>query len=199
MFIAQTIYNESSRVIVLSLICKGESDMNLHTKRLLLVPLGPQYLISTHKYASDLDSTKYMEHLPNTDIRETENFLARVQAEWEKSNPAYYEFAILLNNEHIGAVSIYIDNDNMEGELGWILSKQYWGYGYAVEAAREIINVSVRKLNIRKFIAYCDSENNSSYRVMEKLGMKLCSKTHGRRNKNSNEDREELMYSLEIE
>lgn len=81
MFIAQTIYNESSRVIVLSLICKGESDMNLHTKRLLLVPLGPQYLISTHKYASDLDSTKYMEHLSNTDIRETENFLARVQAE----------------------------------------------------------------------------------------------------------------------
>lgn len=199
MFAAQTIYKGSNRVIVLSVVCKGESNMNIQTKRLLLVPLGPQYLVSTHKYASDLDNTKYMVHLPNTDIHETEKFLARVQVEWEKRNPAFYEFAILLNNEHIGAVSIYIDYDNMEGELGWILSKQYWGNGYAVEAAREIINVSVRELNIRKFIAHCDSENISSYRVMEKLGMKLCSKTHGRRNKNSNEDREELMYSLEIE
>lgn len=173
--------------------------MNIPTKRLLLVPLGPQYLISVHKYASDLDNTKYMVHLPNTDISETENFLVRVQAEWQKSNPQFYEYAILLNNEHIGAISIYISDDNTVVELGWIISKKYWGNGYAVEAAREVINFSVQELNIRKFIAHCDSENISSYRVMEKLGMKLSGKTQGRRNKNSNEDREELMYLLEIE
>lgn len=173
--------------------------MNIPTKRLLLVPLGPQYLISTHNYACDFDNTKYMVHLPNTDISETENFLARVQAEWQKSSPQFYEFAILLNNEHIGAVSIYINNDKTEGELGWIISKKYWGNGYAVEAAREIINFAVQEFNIRKFIAHCDSENISSYKVMEKIGMKLSGRTKGRRNKYSNEDREDLMYSLEID
>jgi hypothetical protein len=33
---------------------------------------------------------------------------------------------------------------------------------------------------------------------MEKLGMSLVGKTQGRRNKLSDEDREELMYSLEV-
>ena len=48
--------------------------MNIHTKRLLLVPLGPQYLISTHKYASDFDNTRYMKCLPSTPISETKTF-----------------------------------------------------------------------------------------------------------------------------
>ncbi len=172
--------------------------MNIHTKRLFLKPLGPQYLISTHKYASDFDNTKYMVHLPNTDISETESFLKRVQAEWEKCNPEFFEFAILLDNKHIGAVSIYINNDSAEGELGWIISKDYWGNGYAAEAASAIINFAIQELKIRKFIAHCDSENVSSSRVMEKLGFSLVERANGRKNKSSDEDREELMYSLEI-
>jgi len=172
--------------------------MEIQTKRLLLVPLGPQYLASTHLYASDIDNTKYMVHLPNIDIPETESFLNRVFAEWQKPVPLFYEFAILLDNEHIGAVSIYLNQDNTEGELGWIITKNYWGNGYAFEAATGIIHFTVQELNISKFIAHCDSENISSYRVMEKLGMKLAGRTQGRRNKSSNEDREEFLYSLEI-
>lgn len=173
--------------------------MNIYTKRLLLVPLSPQYLISTHKYASDIDNTRYMVHLPNSDISETKSFLEKVHAEWQKYNPQFYEYAILLDNEHIGAVSIYLNNDNAEGELGWIISKKYWGNGYAEEAAREIINFAIQELKVSKFIAHCDSENISSYKVMEKLGMSLACKTRGRRNKSSDADREELMYILEIE
>lgn len=171
--------------------------MNIDTKRLLLVPLGPQYLISTHEYASDLDNTKYMVHLPNTDISETKSFLEGVQAEWDKSTPLFYEFAILLQHEHIGAVCIYLNEDYTEGELGWIVNKKYWGNGYAIEAAKGIINFAKQELKICKFVAHCDSENINSYRVMEKLGMSFTSRSQGRRNKCSDEDREELIYSLE--
>lgn len=172
--------------------------MNIHTKRLLLAPLGPEYLLSTHNYASDIDNTKYMVHLPNADISETKGFLDRVQAEWQKCNPQFCEYAILLENEHIGAVCINIKEDNKEGELGWIISKEYWGNGYAAEAANEIIKFAIQKLKVRKFVAHCDSENIGSYRVMEKIGMLLVSKTQGRKNKLSNEVREELMYSLAV-
>ena len=172
--------------------------MDIYTKRLLLVPLGPQYLISTHHYASDIENTKYMVHLPNTDVSETESFLNQVHAEWQKTTPQFYEFAILLDMEHIGAVSIYVNKDTAEGELGWIINSKYWGNGYALEAAKEIIQFAVNELRIRKFIAHCDSENVSSFRVMEKLGMRLTSKTQGRRNKSSDEEREEFLYSLEI-
>lgn len=82
--------------------------MTLQTKRLSLVPLGPQYLITTHEYARDIENTRYMMHLPNTHISETKDFLDGVQAEWSKMKPKYYEFAVLLNNTHIGAVSILL-------------------------------------------------------------------------------------------
>lgn len=100
---------------------------------------------------------------------------------------------------HIGAVSIYIYKENAEGELGWIISKKYWGNGYASEAAREVINFAIQELKVVKFIAHCDSENVSSFRVMDKLGMPLVNKTKGRKNKSSNEDSVELMYLLELE
>ena len=94
---------------------------------------------------------------------------------------------------------MYINKDNAEGEFGWIINKKYWGNGYAEEAAKGILNFAVQELRVRKFVAHCDSENIGSYRVMERLGMSLVSKIQGRRNKSSKEDREELMYSLEIE
>jgi ribosomal-protein-alanine N-acetyltransferase len=154
--------------------------MNIHTKRLLLVPLGPQYLISTHKYASDFDNTRYMICLPNATISETKDFLEMVQEEWQKVSPQFYEYAILLDGEHIGAVSIHINKDNGEGELGWIINKKYWRNGYAEEAAKGILNFAIQELRLRKFVAHCDSENISSYRVMERLGMSLVSKLQGR-------------------
>lgn len=172
--------------------------MKLYTKRLSIVPLGPKYLSTTHEYAGDIDNAKYMIHLPNIDLNETRSFLDKVQTEWQKCTPEFYEFAILLDNEHIGAVSIYIDQSTAEGELGWIINKRYWGNGYAVEAARAVIDFAEQELKLRKFIAHCDSVNTGSYKVMEKLGMSFVSKSEGRRNKFAVEDSEELMYSLEI-
>ena len=173
--------------------------MKLHTERLLLEPLGLQYLVTTHKYASDLENTRYMVHLPNLDLEETKSFLTNVEEEWNKDHPMFYEYAILLDKVHIGAVSLYRNEDNSEGELGWIIDKQYWGNGYAVEAAQVLIAFGKQELKIHRFIAHCDSENSNSFKVMEKLGMSLECKTWGRKNKLSDEDREELMYSIEFE
>lgn len=172
--------------------------MNISTERLRLTQLGPQYLLSTHEYASDLENTKYMVHLPNADINQTKGFLDRVHKEWQKENPTFYEFAILLDDKHIGAVSIYLDQVNGIGELGWIINKKYWGNGYATEAATGVMNFAIQDLKLKKIIAQCDSENTSSFKVMSKLGLSLVEKTKGRKNRSSSEEREELLYSLEI-
>ncbi len=172
--------------------------MKIYTKRLLLVPLGQQFIISTHKYSSDIENTKYMVHLPNLHINETKNFLDSVETEWQKHKPQFYEYAILIDQKHIGAISLYMNDDYTEGELGWIIDMEYWGNGYASEAAQAMIDFGTQELKIRRFIAHCDSDNVNSYKVMEKLGMSLESKTRGRKNKLSEEDREDLMYSLEI-
>jgi len=174
--------------------------MKIKTERLLIVPLGMEFLSSTHEYSSDLENCRLMKHLPNNDISETISFLEGVQAEWKKEKPSYYECAILKDNEHIGAVCLYIlDDDDTVGEVGWIINKKYWGRGYATEAARAIIDFARNELKLKKIIAHCDGENTASYKVMEKLGMTLVSRTWGRKNKASDEEREELQYSLDLD
>lgn len=82
--------------------------IEIKTKRLLLKPLGSEYLETVNAYAMDYENTKYMPHLPNENREETASFLAGVDAEWAKEKPEFYEFAMLYQGEQIGAVGIYL-------------------------------------------------------------------------------------------
>ena len=94
----------------------------IKTERLLLRPLSINDLNTVHEYASDIDNSRFMLRLPNDTIEETAEFLIDVTKEWAKSPPEFYEFAIVLNGVQIGAVSIYLDDNKEEGELGWVLN-----------------------------------------------------------------------------
>lgn len=90
--------------------------IELKTRRLVLRPLGTEYLQTVHAYASDLENTKYMMHLPNETLEETLEFLKNAEAEWEKDNPSFYEFAVLYEGRQIGAVSVYLE-ECADGEI----------------------------------------------------------------------------------
>lgn len=168
--------------------------MIINTERLILEPLGIKYLESVHAYASDPENTRYMCNLPNKSIEETMEFLQRADEEWKKETPSFYEFAIVYKNQQIGAVSLHLDNDQLSGELGWILRKEYWKQGIAYEAAKALLDYAVKKLKIKHFIAHCDAENIASYKIMEKLGMTRTSSHGGRKNKSSDLERMEYQY-----
>ena len=170
--------------------------MELKTERLLLRPLGTEYLESTHEYASDIENTKYMLFLPNESIEETRSFLLDCEQEWKKETPSYLEFALLLDGVHIGAVGIYMNEEYDTIELGWILHKKYHNLGLTTEAAREIIDWAMDTLGIEYFIAHCDAENMASQAVMKKLGLAKVSVTGGRKNKASDEERQECLYEM---
>ena len=173
--------------------------MEIRTKRLLLSPLGPQYVNTAFAYSGDLENTKFMLDLPEESIEETAEFFKKAEGEWQKEFPEFYEFAILTEGTHIGAVCLYLNEDRTEGELGWILNKRYWGHGYTLEAAQALIDYAYQNLGIKKFIAYCDSENIPSYSLMEKLGMSRVLCRSGRKNRSSSEERMEYKYALEKE
>lgn len=166
----------------------------INTERLVLKPLGKKYLESTIQYAMDLENTKYMCHLPDETVEEAEGFLIRVDNEWKKDKPEFYEFAILYHDKHIGAVSVYLEDQ--AGELGWIVHKHYWRNGFAYEAAKALVGYANRELKVNHFLAHCDAENIASYKVMEKLGMSRTGEWGGRRNRVASEDSVEYQYEL---
>ncbi len=61
--------------------------------------------------------------------------------------------------------------DNPPVEIGWLLGKQYWGRGYAPEAAKAWIDYAFTTLNLPEIVAWTAVTNLPSQRVMQKLGM----------------------------
>jgi ribosomal-protein-alanine N-acetyltransferase len=60
-----------------------------------------------------------------------------------------------------------------EIDLGYRLMKNFWGNGYASEAAETCIRYGFEQLNIQKIIARAHVDNIASIKVIEKCGMKL--------------------------
>ncbi len=59
-----------------------------------------------------------------------------------------------------------------EAELGWSLAPAFTGQGYASEAVRAVIDVCFGALGLRRVHAGCFADNEPSWRLMERLGMR---------------------------
>lgn len=60
----------------------------------------------------------------------------------------------------------------LQAEIGWALDPDYQGHGYATEAVREVIRIAFTDLGLRRITAYCFAENEPSWRLMERVGMR---------------------------
>ncbi|CCY08154.1 gCN5-related N-acetyltransferase [Coprobacillus sp. CAG:698] len=80
-------------------------------------------------------------------------------------------FAIILreNNKMIGTVELHTYTPSFKAELGYTVSPYYWGFGYAVEASKEVIKYGFEELNLKRIECMCFPENAQSKRVCEKL------------------------------
>ena len=57
-------------------------------------------------------------------------------------------------------------------EIGYCLDPQYSGKGYATEAVKELLRYSFEDLDVHRVVASCFADNETSWRLMERLGMR---------------------------
>ena len=57
-------------------------------------------------------------------------------------------------------------------EVGWRLTRSYWGLGYATEAAQSAIAFGFQHLQMEELVAFTAIANLKSRAVMERLGMR---------------------------
>lgn len=60
----------------------------------------------------------------------------------------------------------------VQAELGWVLHPDHAGRGYATEAVRELLRLSFEELGLRRVTAECFADNDASWRLMERVGMR---------------------------
>lgn len=58
------------------------------------------------------------------------------------------------------------------GVLGWVLRPDAGGRGLATEAVRELVRHAFEDLGLRRVVAECFADNEPSWRLMERIGMR---------------------------
>ncbi len=83
-------------------------------------------------------------------------------------------YGIELKNEKkiIGTCGfIDYEENHHKAELAYALSPNYWGQGFATEAAKACIRYGFERLQLNRIAAGCHASNAQSERVMKRLGM----------------------------
>jgi RimJ/RimL family protein N-acetyltransferase len=62
--------------------------------------------------------------------------------------------------------------DHRQAEIGFTLSREYQGYGYATEAVSCFLNYAFHTFDLHRIIAITDCENRASVALLERLGMR---------------------------
>ena len=146
----------------------------IETERLILRRIERKDLNDVFEYSSDPEVSKYLLWSPHKDIGYTSQYLKLIDKSYRKLN--FYDWAVTLksNGKMIGTCGFTMfDIPNNCAEIGYVISKKYWGQKIAPEAAKAIISFGFNVLNLHRIEAHFMPENAGSRRVAEKCGMKF--------------------------
>jgi ribosomal-protein-alanine N-acetyltransferase len=79
----------------------------------------------------------------------------------------------VLDDVLIGTVSLALEPGQSHGDLGYWVGTEFWGRGYASEAARAVVDYGFSALQLARIEAKCFTTNAASIRVLEKTGLLL--------------------------
>lgn len=121
-------------------------------------------------YANDPEVTRYLSWPAYERVEPLKRFLAETNSHWEKNlSPFSWLLCLKGSDRPIGSIGMTIEGE--AAMYGYVLAKKFWGRGLATEALTFLVNWALGQPEIRRAWAYCDVENFSSIRVMEKAGL----------------------------
>jgi len=147
----------------------------IHTDRLVLRPFRRGDVDAVFSYRNRQDVAAYLSDGPmsrQTCVEAIDRWAGQVAWLMEGDKVA---LAIVSSstNALMGEISlIWRAGAVRQGEVGYILHPHYHGCGYATEAARAMLDLAFGALGLHQVMARCHADNISSYRLMERLGMR---------------------------
>ncbi len=146
----------------------------IESQRLRFVKISPEHAEDMFEYSSDSDVTKYLTWSCHSCVKETERYIKLLQKKYLQG--VFFDWGIVdkQDGKFIGTVGYTsFDYQKNTAEIGYVLSKNYWGKGLIPEAAKTIMEYGFENLGLSGFCAKCIEGNNSSLSVMRKCGMVL--------------------------
>lgn len=146
----------------------------LETERLLLRKMRLEDAEDLFEYASDPEVAKYTTWVTHESLADSQRFLNFILERYPRGEFADWGIIHKTDRKFIGTCGFaeWAIFPNC-AEVGYALSRKYWGKGYVPEAVWKLLNFGFETLNLHRIEARCKVENIASARVMEKVGMKF--------------------------
>lgn len=148
--------------------------MIIQTNRLILRELNTNDALNFYRLNSDPEVLKHTGDRPFNCERAAFDFLKSYPANnYEKYNCGRWAVLLLNTNEWLGWCGLKYSPEKNETDLGYRFFREYWGNGYATEAAMASIDYGFNKLNLNKIVGRAMKENIASIIVLKKIGMQF--------------------------
>jgi RimJ/RimL family protein N-acetyltransferase len=147
----------------------------VRTARLTLRPAVADDLAATWRYRRLPEVSRWLTRAPAT--------LEEYRGQFLDPDRLAMTIVVELEGQVIGDLMLRVEDawgqaevaDRVRGvqaELGWVLHPDYAGHGYATEAVRALIALAFDGMGLRRVTAGCFADNEASWRLMERVGMR---------------------------
>ncbi|UWY27429.1 GNAT family N-acetyltransferase [Flavobacterium sp. TR2] len=111
------------------------------------------------------------QYLPDTSPERYVEMFNELLENYEKKNLSRWAIFSAVDNGFIGmcVARIFVHNTS-QVEIGYVLSREYWGKGIATEVCKALTQYSFRATETKEVVAITDLDNTGSQNVLQKVG-----------------------------
>jgi len=148
------------------------------TERLLIRPFVKRDLEDLYSLYSQTELMQYVDGTPRS-FEVTKDYLKGYFADYKRYGFGLCAAILKATGRMVGRCGLIPvqKKTGLEGELVFMLKKEYWGRGLATEFSRAMIGYAFEKLRLSRVYAKADKNNLAAIRVLEKIGMHLVRST----------------------
>jgi RimJ/RimL family protein N-acetyltransferase len=127
-------------------------------------------------FASLNADARVMAHFPKPLSREESDYtVERIEARFEERGFGLWALEERSSGRFVGFTGLSMPSFAAQFtpcvEVGWRLAYEFWGQGYALEAARRSLTFAFDELRLQEVVSMTAANNIRSRRVMERLSM----------------------------
>lgn len=146
-------------------------SVQIVTPRLILRPISEIDWDLFNRLHQTQGVIKYVND-PFTELEIKERFISRL-GEWKKTSNKWLTLTIIEKSSgtKIGVTGFYPQwEPYQQAELGFLLSPEFQGKGFAKESTRAVVEYAFNKCNFHKVIATVTEGNTPSFNLLKGLG-----------------------------
>lgn len=150
--------------------------MNIPVIKTSRLNLRPFTLEDSEPLMEILNTPGILKYYPSSDppdLERVQRLVKRQLDHWHKHDYGWWAVEPLSDRSLIGWSGLQYLPDTDEIEIGYLLSKPYWGKGLATESAAVGIDYGFNQLGIDGIIGIVHPDNIASQRVLEKIGLEF--------------------------